>query len=309
MSLSRIAIVSSVLVAALVAFPGCKKLDTSDGESLGTSEDLLVTDSEGDDEQEQSEESAEDSTTGASTEAEAEQGPEPSASADLDAQMVKVRENPGRFFTPAGCITTTIEKTATARIATHVFQGCLGPEGKRKYTGTVVATWTAPGAGKLQVVREAKGFKIERIDDGVVLTVDRTVTVSFAKAGTVYSKVRSVQMTGTTSTGKNVSRTASWNVSFDSSTRCLTRDGSSTATHEGRELTRTVTGYKRCGIGTLGCPQSGVLTINRKKGVGDAEKDLTLTVEFTGGRGYAVTGSAGRKVSRNMNWCRIAAEK
>ena len=52
-----------------------------------------------------------------------------------------------------------------------------------------------------------------------------------------------------------------------------------------------------------------MLTINRKKGVGDAEKDLTLTVEFTGGRGYTVTGAAGRKVSRNMNWCRIAAEK
>lgn len=308
MSLSRIAIISSVLVTALVAFPGCKKLDTSDGDSLGTSEDLLVTDSEGDDEQEQSEESAEESTTGASNEVEADQGPDPAAS-DLDAQMVKVRDNPGKFFTPAGCITTTIEKTATSRIATHVFNACVGPEGKRKYTGTVVATWTAPAAGKLQVVREAKGFKIERIDDGVVLTVDRNVTVSFTKSGTVYSKVRSVQMTGTTSNGKNISRTANWNMTYDASTRCVTRDGSSVATHEGRELTRTVTGYKRCGIGQLGCPQSGVLTINRKKGVGDAATDLTLRVEFTGGRGYTVTGTNGKKANRNMNWCRITAEK
>ncbi len=311
MSLSRIAIVSSVFVASLVVFPGCKAVDTSEGDSLGTSEDLLVTDSEGEDEQEQSEESAEDSTTGASTEAEVDQGPDPSGAADLDAQMAKVRENPGRFFTPAGCITTTIEKTATSRIATHVFQGCVGPQGQRKYTGTVKATWTSPGIGKLQVVREAKAFVIERIADGVVLTVDRTATVSFAKTGAVYTKTRNVQMTGTTSTGKNVARTANWNISYDSASRCVTRDGSSTSTHEGRELTRTVTGLKRCGIGALGCPEAGVLSVNRKKGVGDAEKEITLTLEFTGGRGYTVSGSgnAGRKVSRIMNWCRVPAAK
>jgi hypothetical protein len=309
MSLSRIAIVSSVLLTALVAFPGCKKLETSDGDSLGTSEDLLVTDSEADDEQEQSEEVTDDATSGASTEAEAEQGVDPAASADLDAQMTKVKDNPGRFFQPAGCITTTIEKTATARIATHVFNGCTGPQGKRKYTGTVKATWTSPGAGQLQVVREAKGFQIERIDDGVVLTVDRTVTVAFKKTGSVYTKARNVQMSGTTSNGKNVTRTASWNVSFDAQTRCITRDGSSTATHEGRELTRTVTGYKRCGVGFLGCPESGTLTVNRKKGVGDAAQDLTVTLEFTGAGGYTVTGANGRTVNRTMRWCRVAAAK
>jgi hypothetical protein len=95
--------------------------------------------------------------------------------------MLKIRENPRKLFTPAGCITTTVEKTATSRIATHVYNGCVGPEGKRKYTGTVVATWTSPGANQLQVVRQATGFQIERIADGVVLTVDRTATVNFAK--------------------------------------------------------------------------------------------------------------------------------
>jgi len=309
MSLSRVALVASVLVSALVVFPGCRKLDTSDGESIGTSEDLLVADSEGDDDQEQTEETLEEVTTGASNEAEAEQGVDPSVGADLDAQMVKIRTNPGRFFTPAGCIETTIEKTATSRIATHVLTGCVGPQGKRKYTGTVKATWTAPSAGQLQVVREANGLQIERIDDGVVLTVNRTATVVFQKSGTVFTKTRNVTMSGTTSNGKNVTRTASWNLAYDTSTRCLTRDGSSTSTHEGRELTRTLTGYKRCGIGWYGCPQSGTLTVNRKKGVGDAEKDLTITIEFTGGRSYTVTGGSGRQAKRAMNLCREAAEK
>ena len=307
MSLSRIAIVASVLATALVAFPACKVADTSEGDLLGTSEDLLISDSEGDDEEEQSEEGSDDSTTGASTESEADQGPDPST--DLDTQMLKIRENPGKLFTPAGCITTTIEKTATSRIATHVFNGCVGPGGKRKYTGTVVATWTSPGANQLQVVRQASGFKIERLADGVVLTVDRTATVNFAKNGSLYTKTRNVTMSGTNSNGKNVSRVANWNLTYDPSTRCLTRDGSATATHEGRELTRTVSGYKRCGIGVLGCPQSGTLTVSRKKGVGDAEKDITITVEFTGGRSYTVTGSGGKKVNRTMNFCRVAAEK
>lgn len=309
MSLSRVAIVASVFAAALVVFPGCRKLDSSEGESIGTSEDLLIADSEGDDDQEQTEETLEEVTTGASTEAEVEQGLDPAVGSDLDAQMVKIKTNPGRFFTPAGCITTTITKTETSRIATHVLAGCVGPQGKRKYTGTVTATWTAPAPGQLAVVREARGLQIERIDDGVVLTVDRTANVTFQKSGTVFSKTRNVTMTGTTSNGKNVTRTANWNLAYDTSTRCLTRDGSSTSTHEGRELTRTVAGYKRCGVGWFGCPQSGTLTVNRKKGVGDAEKDLAISIEFTGDRGYTVTGGNGRQAKRVMSFCRAAAEK
>jgi hypothetical protein len=310
MSLSRIALLSSVFVVSLAVFPGCKKDETSSGESFGTSEDLLVADSEEDDETEQADDAAEDATDGTASDADADQGPDPAeASGNLDAHLTKVRDNPGKNFTPAGCITTTVELGGGARVATHVFNGCTGPGGKNKFTGTLKATWTSPAAGKLQVVREAKGFKIERIDDGVVRTVDRTVTVTFSKTGSTFTKTRKVQMTGSSSTGKSVSRVAEWNVSYDAGTKCVTRDGSGTVTHEGREFTRSVTGYKRCGVGTLGCPQSGTLTISRKKGQGEAEKDISLTVEFTGGRGYTVTRPNGVKKSRQMLWCRAVGEK
>jgi hypothetical protein len=106
-----------------------------------------------------------------------------------------------------------------------------------------------------------------------------------------------------------VSRTANWTVAYDAAAKCVTRDGSSVVTHEGRELTRTVSGYKRCGIGALGCPQSGTLTITRTKGQGDAERDITLTVEFTGGRGYTVTRPNGVKKNRQMLWCRAVGDK
>ena len=49
-------------------------------------------------------------------------------------QMDKIRTNPGLWFKPAGCITTTI----TGNSASSVFNDCTGPLGLHHYTGTRV---------------------------------------------------------------------------------------------------------------------------------------------------------------------------
>lgn len=302
----RSTLLTALALAPLAAFAttGCAATTTSTGDSLGSSQDLLVADSESDDEDQQSEDAADDALSGASADADLEEGPNPSTDTP-DAIAEKVRTNPGKFFQPAGCITTTVDNSSGSRVATHVFNACIGPQGKHRFTGTVVATWSKPGDGKLQVVREAKGFQIERIADGVIRTVDRTVTVVFQKNGDVYSKNRVVKMSGTSSTGKSFSRDANWNISFDASTKCVTRSGTATTIFEGRELTRTLDNVKRCGGGPLGCPDSGSITIERKKGQGDAATDITLVIEFNGGRDITVTGAAGLKKKRSMNWCRM----
>ena len=302
----RIALFTTLALSSLVAVAGCSSTPTSTGDSLGSSQDLLVADSESDDEDQQSEDAADDALGGAADEAELEAGPNPGSDTP-DAIVEKVRTNPGKFFQPAGCITTTIDKSSGQKIATHVFNGCTGPQGKHKFTGTVVATWSSPSSGQIQVVREAKGFQIERIADGVIRTVDRTVTVVFEKNGDVYSKNRVVKMSGTSSTGKTFSRDANWNVSFDASTKCLTRSGTATTVFEGRELTRTLEGVKRCGVGPLGCPDAGKITLTRKKGQGEAAEDISLVIEFNGGRDITVSGPAGLKKPRRMNWCRAKA--
>lgn len=304
----RTALLTALALAPLsaLAVTGCAATSTSSGETLGASQDLLVSDSESDDEDQQSEDAADDAMSGAAAEADLEEGPNP-ATDSPDAIAEKVRTNPGRFFQPAGCITTTVDNGSGTRVATHVLNGCIGPQGKHKFTGTIVATWSKPSEGKLQVVREAKGFQIERISDGVTRTVDRTVTVVFEKNGDVYSKNRVVKMSGTSSTGKSFSRDANWNVSFDASTKCVTRSGTATTVFEGRELTRTLDDVKRCGVGPLGCPDSGSITIERKKGQGGNASDVTLTITFNGGRDITVSGAAGLKKKRTMNWCRVKA--
>ena len=306
MSLRNTLLTALALAPLAIAAPGCAAASTESGESLGTSQDLLVSDSESDDDDGQSEDAADDALSGAVAEADLEEGPNP-ATDTPDAIAERIRTNPGRFFQPAGCITTTVDNSSGTRVATHVLDGCTGPQGRHEFTGTIVATWSKPGDGKLQVVRESKGLQIKRLSDGVVRTVDRTVTVTFEKTGQVYSKNRVVRMSGTSSTGKSFAREANWDVSFDASTKCVTRSGTAKTTFESRELTRTLDSVKRCGVGPLGCPDSGTITIQRKKGQGDAATDISLTIEFNGGRDITVSGSAGLRKKLRMNLCRTKA--
>lgn len=50
-----------------------------------------------------------------------------------------------------------------------------------------------------------------------------------------------------------------------------------------RELSLSVAGYKRCGIGSLGCPQSGEIVLERTK----AATSASVTLDFLGGRDFA----------------------
>lgn len=205
--------------------------------------------------------------------------------------MEKVRTNPGRFFQPAGCITTTIE----GNVATRVFTNCTGPYEMATFNGTVKSTY-AREAGKLTVTHEATDFQINGA------TVGGKRVVVYERSGTTVTKTRTGSWSGTTAKGNAISHEASFVTTYDAASRCLTRDGSATTSIGGRSLTRSIDDYRRCGIGRLGCPESGTVVVT---GTRDGQS-LSVTVEFLGGRSYRVTGPNGRQATRQL-LCRPAS--
>jgi hypothetical protein len=270
----------SVLALGLSTIGCALKSDADEPETLGTSTDELMADNEeANDVEESVEGGIEESLSGATP---TDPGSPADGATDAD---VKVKTNPGLFFKPAGCITTTI----SGNVATHVFKGCTGPYGLVGFDGTVTSTYTK-GAGSLTIKHEASGFKINNA------TISGSRTVVYTLSGGVITKTRTGSWTGTTGKGKPITHTASWNASYDIAAKCVTREGSATTSVGGRELSITVDNYKRCGIGSLGCPESGTVVLQRTK----AGESLSVTIEFLGGRQYRVTGPNGRTATRSL---------
>ncbi len=295
MAHTRTALAASVLVlafAGLGTLPGCAAKNSAGDENLGTSEDLLTDESEAGN-ADDSTEAEEEATSGGGDLTDASQGVDPSL--PDGEHLAKLKLNPGRFFTPAGCIATTIDKN----VVTHVFTNCTGLGG-RTWNGTVVATWTRPAANQVQVQRVAKGFKI----DGA--SIDRTVTVVYSKEGGVFKRDRTVSMKGTTEKGKSFSRDAHWVVTWEPSTKCVTRDGSSHTIIGSREHSTSVEGYKRCGIGVFGCPDAGKVKLHRDAPKG-SDKVIDIVIVFDGGKKMTISLPDGRKLSRIM-LCREPAK-
>jgi hypothetical protein len=283
MKLSNVALVSTMAILGLVAVGCAAKTDTSSDGTLGTDEAQLVADnSEAQDTDETMESGVEEPLSGADP---TDPGT-PAEGVDDAALLDKIKTNPGKWFKPAGCITTTL----AGNVATHLFNGCSGPYGLANFTGTVTSTYVR-GNGSLTITHEATGFKA----NGAAISGKRVVV--YTRNGTVITKHRTGDWTGTTKNGKTFSHTADFTATWDSSTKCVTRDGSAQTMIASRELSHSITGFKRCGIGDLGCPESGTIVLERTKASGVS---ASVTIEFLGGRDYTITGPKGGKVTRAL---------
>ena len=280
MKIVNLALVSVTLLA--IAAVGCKKDDADDDESLGTSESLLIEDdseaSEADDELEAG---IDEPLSGGS---EADPGTLAEGTSDDDA-LEKVRTNAGKFFQPAGCIVST----RTGNKIEHVFTKCTGPYGLKEFNGTITSTYVRAD-GKLTITHEATGFTI----NGASISGSRVVV--YTKSGAVITKTRTGNWTGTTAKGKPISHQASFVTTYDAASKCATRDGSAQTTIGGRAFERVVTGYKRCGIGKGGCPDSGSIVLSRTKG----GETASVTLTFPGGAKVTVTRPNGRQITRPL---------
>jgi hypothetical protein len=286
MNLSNLAVVSSLVLGLSIATGCANKTDAppalTDG-TTGTAQDQLVADN---DEVSQADDDLEggiDEPLSGADPSDPEAAPADAASeADL---MDKVRTNPGRFFRPAGCLTTTVDGDK----ATHVFADCTGPYGMVHFNGTVVSTYSLAG-GKLTITHDATDFHL----NGATVSGSRVVT--YSRSGSVITKTRTGSWTGTTRKGHPISHAASFDATYDVATKCVTRDGSASTTIGGRELDVSIAGYERCGIGSLGCPESGEIVLSRTK-QGDT---ASVTIDFLGGRKYTVTGPKGNTVTLGL---------
>jgi hypothetical protein len=282
MNLSNVALVSTLAVLGIAAVGCASSKKGDDGESLGTSESLLVDDStEADETDDIMESGVEEPLSGA----DATDPGTPAEAGDQQSLLGKIKTNPGKWFQPAGCLTTEV----TGNIAKHVFKGCKGPYGMVDFDGTITTTYVLEN-GTLTVTHEASGFKA----NGAQIEGKRVVV--YTRSGSVVTKHRTGSWTGTTKKGKPFAHEADFTVTWDSAAKCITRDGSAETTIAARHVSHSIEGYKRCGIGNLGCPESGTITLSRTKG----DKSATVTLEFEGGRDVTITGPNGRSVTRQL---------
>lgn len=236
-----------------------------DTEGLGSEASALVEDNTEVDETEGDlEDGVEDPLSGATL------GGEVDSTLDADSLAERARQNPGVFFKPAGCITST----RAGNVVTHVFKDCTGPHGLVSFNGTVVSTWTKIANGA-QVVHAADDFKINGA------TVDHSVTIQYTKLDGVYTKTRKGASTGVTAKGRPITHSADYVTKFDANTKCINRDGSSQTTIGARSYSRSIKGYERCGIGSFGCPNSGTITLDTPR--------LDVSLAFPGGAVVNIT--------------------
>jgi hypothetical protein len=287
--ISRVLVVSSLLVVGLLV-NGCAKSSSSDDNSgsstsLGSSEDALSADNnDSQDSEDAAEDGVEDGLSGAT---DTDEGGAADG-ANVDAVDAKIKTNPGIYFKPAGCIVST---RVSAGVWNHVFTNCTGPKGKVTYNGTVKSTWTV-SAGSIEVKHETTNFSAK--GPRITTTYSGSRDVTYTRSGTLITKHRVGTWTGTitkNATGKEAdwTHTADFTSTWDSSSKCYTRDGTADNTVGGREFGRKVSGFKVCG-GLFACPDSGELELDRKDG------SVKITVDFLGGTDTKITGPKGNSI-------------
>jgi hypothetical protein len=280
MKLANLALVSVTLLGIFAI--GCKKDDNDDEDSLGSSEAQLVEDdSEATEADDDLEVGIDEPLSGAD---EADPG-NPADGTNDDEVFEKVRANAGRFFKPAGCIASTREGNKIK----HVFSKCTGPWGLARFDGTIISTYVRE-PGKLTITHEADGFTA----NGTSISGSRVVV--YTRQGSVITKTRTGNWTGTTAKGKPISHQANFVTTYDAASKCLTRDGSAQTTIGGRSYERTVDGFERCGIGRGGCPKTGTIVLSRTKEKGT----LSVTITFEGGAQYQVNRPNGKELTRPL---------
>ncbi len=280
MNLSNLALASCLALVGTVAV-GCSAKN-ADAENLGTADSLLVDDGTEADETDSAMESAvEEPLSGADP---TDPGT-PAEAGDQQSLLGKIKTNPGKWFQPAGCIVTEL----TGNIATHTFKGCKGPYGLIDFDGVITSTYVLDGS-TLTITHEASGFKA----NGAQIEGKRVAV--YTRAGAVVTKHRTGSWSGTTKKGKTFAHEADFTVTWDAAAKCITRDGTAQTTIAARQVSHTIAGYKRCGIGNLGCPESGTITLERTRGV----KSQSVTLQFEGGQDVTITGPGGRSFSRQL---------
>lgn len=190
-----------------------------------------------------------------------------------EAAAAAAKISPQRL-TPPGCMTATVEGTKV----TYNLDGCSGPAGLVKVTGSITAVFATAGPA-LQITATGSGVRVNR----AVLDVDAVATVT--QSGTTRTVSVTTKGSGTGPRGHHLERHGSYVATKDSATSCATLDGEWALEVGTRERTTTISGLRRC---PDACPAGGGTIVH--KGL----FGRTVTVTFDGSNAARWTTSFGR---------------
>lgn len=285
MKLSNIALVTALFAFTAVA-AGCKNDDDSDnGANLDTNEQQLVED---DTDSADTDDTMENGVDNPLSGADPSDPGTPATGASDEEVLGKVTANASKHF---GALGKCIESTRDGNKVHHVFKACRAPWSLKTFDGSVDSTYVRDG-NKLTITHVFDGF----LANGATLKGTRVIAYTWENG--VISKLRTGNFAGTTKKGKEISHTANFSATYDSNAKCVTREGSAQTTLGNRNFERVITDYKRCGIGALGCPDSGKITLSKTNDVKGV--DVSVSVEFLGGTSMRITRKNGKTVDRQL---------
>ncbi len=181
----------------------------------------------------------------------------------------------GSHLTPAGCLTTTV----SGATVTYVFNDCTGPYGLVHVTGTVTAVYSRSSAGAVQAVITGSGVKVNKA------TVDLNSTVTATQSNGVKTANVVSNASGTGPRGNTLERNGAYTVVYDSTTQCITIDGTWTTRAGLRTASTVVSGYQRC---KGACPAAGGSIVHT------TARSNVITVTYSGGASASWATSGGR---------------
>lgn len=185
----------------------------------------------------------------------------------------------GSRMKPAGCATAT----QTGATVVYTLTNCTGPYGLVKVTGTLTAVYSRAAGGGVNVVITGTGVKANNATMDINSTVVATQTAGVKKAQVTINGA------GTGPRGNSINRNGAYTVTFDTTTECITIDGTWQTGTARLGASTVVAGYKRC-KGT--CPAGGgsIVHTSAKNEVVTLTYDGTATAKYasSGGRSGSV---------------------
>jgi hypothetical protein len=182
---------------------------------------------------------------------------------------------------PAGCVTEAKDPTNPA-VVDVTFTDCTGPFGLVHLDGELIVTLSAGAGGALNA--QIAGDDLTA--NGHAIDFDATARI------TVSGATRTVDWQGnwtaTDDKGDTLAHTSNLTIVVDTSTSCVTENGTAVTTVAKRVVDTTITGFEVCrdADGTAGCPTGKVEHVGKTSG-------KTVTVDFNGSDEAAVTGPEG----------------
>jgi len=183
------------------------------------------------------------------------------------ASVVAAAAQAPAYFTP-GCMTASGDG---ANRLTFVLDGCTGPWGLARVSGTVVATYdvatAADGTTTLSVDVSSDALHLDRA------TARYHATASVIANGLAREMKWTGDLDGTTARGRALARTATWDAKWNVGESCMTLGGSTSGEVGARGFSTTVSGYVRC---KHECPRAGDVTVVERA------TGRTIEIEYTG---------------------------